>query len=126
MASEEQKMKEEKEQYITGVAKTRELLKVKNKIGAINIGDGKKSKKLLQFLAGLFKLIGSNPACCSSLCLAQTLETDFYMSFPISFWHLACSCIGLGLQRSEENGFLIKLLHTRVQKLSHNVMHNEN
>lgn len=45
MTSEEQKMKGEKEQYITGVAKTREMLQVKNKIGEINIGDGKKSKK---------------------------------------------------------------------------------
>lgn len=124
MTSEEQEMKEGTVDHRN--CKNKGDVKVKNKIGEINMRWEKKVRNIFNFFAGIFKLVGSNPAHCSSPCLAQTLETQFYGSLPISFWHLACSCIGLGLQRSEENGFLIKLLHTRVQKLSHNVIHNEN
>lgn len=74
-----------------------------------------------------FGLIGSNPSCCKSLFGSYLRNTPLYNEF--SPFILAP---GLLLYRTrppevtEENWFLIKLLHTRVQKLSHNVVHNEN
>lgn len=68
-----------------------------------------------------------NPTCCSWLYLAHIQNTPLYNEFPPFI--LAPSLLLYRMRPpevTEENWFLIKLLHTRAQKLSHNVVHNEN